>query len=57
VVTEWKKVLHSKMVATFNSTGTPSLFLHASEVVTWDLGMIQMKILSFVFQKSKTVLK
>jgi arabinose-5-phosphate isomerase len=29
------------MVATFNSTGTPSLFLHASEAIHGDLGMIQ----------------
>jgi arabinose-5-phosphate isomerase len=26
------------MVATFNSTGTPSLFLHASEAIHGDLG-------------------
>lgn len=30
-----------KMVATFNSTGTPSQFLHASEAVHGDLGMIK----------------
>ena len=29
------------MVATFNSTGTPSLFLHASEAIHGDLGMVQ----------------
>jgi arabinose-5-phosphate isomerase len=28
--------LHKKMVATFNSTGTPSLFLHASEAIHGD---------------------
>jgi arabinose-5-phosphate isomerase len=29
------------MVATFNSTGTPSIFLHASEAIHGDLGMVQ----------------
>jgi arabinose-5-phosphate isomerase len=28
-------------MATFNSTGTPSLFLHASEAIHGDLGMVQ----------------
>jgi arabinose-5-phosphate isomerase len=36
-----KVLLLLKMVATFNSTGTPSLFLHASEAIHGDLGMIQ----------------
>ena len=31
----------NKMVATFNSTGTPSQFLHASEAIHGDLGVIQ----------------
>ncbi|MGZ9735458.1 KpsF/GutQ family sugar-phosphate isomerase [Flavobacterium sp. GNP002] len=34
-------IIAQKMVATFNSTGTPSLFLHASEAIHGDLGMIQ----------------
>lgn len=29
------------MVATFNSTGTPSLFMHAADAIHGDLGMIQ----------------
>lgn len=29
------------MTATFNSTGTPSMFLHAAEAIHGDLGMIQ----------------
>ena len=31
----------NKMVATLNSTGTPSQFLHASEAIHGDLGVIQ----------------
>ncbi|KAF2513583.1 KpsF/GutQ family sugar-phosphate isomerase [Flavobacterium foetidum] len=34
-------IIAQKMVATFNSTGTPSMFLHASEAIHGDLGMIQ----------------
>jgi arabinose-5-phosphate isomerase len=34
-------IIASKIVATFNSTGTPSLFLHASEAIHGDLGMVQ----------------
>lgn len=34
-------IIAQKLVATFNSTGTPSLFLHASEAIHGDLGMIQ----------------
>jgi arabinose-5-phosphate isomerase len=38
VVTGIGKRYHcTKMVATFNSTGTPSLFLHASEAIHGDL--------------------
>lgn len=34
-------IIAQKMVATFNSTGTPSMFLHASEAIHGDLGMLQ----------------
>ncbi|NHM06387.1 KpsF/GutQ family sugar-phosphate isomerase [Flavobacterium sp. CYK-4] len=34
-------IIAQKIVATMNSTGTPSLFLHASEAIHGDLGMIQ----------------
>lgn len=34
-------IIAQKIVATFNSTGTPSLFLHAAEAIHGDLGMIQ----------------
>jgi len=34
-------IIAQKIVATMNSTGTPSMFLHASEAVHGDLGMVQ----------------
>lgn len=34
-------IIAQKMVATFNSTGTPSMFLHAAEAIHGDLGMVQ----------------
>lgn len=33
-------IIAQKIVATMNSTGTPSLFLHASEAIHGDLGML-----------------
>lgn len=43
VVTGIGKSAHiaGKMVATLNSTGTPSLFMHAADAIHGDLGMIQ----------------
>ncbi|MCL9769767.1 KpsF/GutQ family sugar-phosphate isomerase [Flavobacterium sp. HXWNR69] len=34
-------LIAQKIVATLNSTGTPSMFLHAAEAVHGDLGMVQ----------------
>ncbi len=34
-------IIANKLVATLNSTGTPSLFLHAADAIHGDLGMIQ----------------
>lgn len=34
-------IIANKIVATFNSTGTPSLFMHAADAIHGDLGMIQ----------------
>lgn len=34
-------LIATKIVATLNSTGTPSLFLHAAEAIHGDLGMVQ----------------
>jgi arabinose-5-phosphate isomerase len=42
---------------TFNSTGTPSLFLHASEAIHGDLGMVQKDDIIICISKAETVLK
>ncbi len=34
-------LIGQKMVATFNSTGTPSIFMHAADAIHGDLGIIQ----------------
>lgn len=34
-------IIAQKIVATLNSTGTPAIFLHASEAIHGDLGMVQ----------------
>ena len=34
-------IIANKIVATLNSTGTPSLFMHAADAIHGDLGMIQ----------------
>ena len=41
-----------KMVATFNSTGQPSIFLHASEAIHGDLGNIQKEDIVMCVSKS-----
>ena len=41
-----------KMVATFNSTGQPSIFLHASEAIHGDLGNIQKEDVVMCVSKS-----
>jgi arabinose-5-phosphate isomerase len=45
-------IIAQKMVATFNSTGTPSLFLHASEAIHGDLGMMQTDDVVICISKS-----
>jgi len=45
-------IIAQKMVATFNSTGTPSLFLHASEAIHGDLGMLQIDDVVICISKS-----
>lgn len=45
-------IIAQKMVATFNSTGTPSLFLHASEAIHGDLGMLQENDITICISKS-----
>ncbi len=41
-----------KLVATFNSTGTPSLFMHAADAMHGDLGMIGKDDVVLVLSKS-----
>lgn len=45
-------IIAQKIVATFNSTGTPSLFLHASEAVHGDLGMVSKDDVIICISKS-----
>ncbi|MEC5166112.1 arabinose-5-phosphate isomerase [Flavobacterium sp. PL11] len=45
-------IIAQKIVASFNSTGTPSLFLHASEAIHGDLGMIQKEDVIICISKS-----
>ncbi len=45
-------IIAQKMVATLNSTGTPSLFLHASEAIHGDLGMISKDDVVICISKS-----
>lgn len=42
----------NKIVATFNSTGTPSQFLHASEAIHGDLGLLQKEDVVICISKS-----
>ncbi len=41
-----------KLVATFNSTGTPSIFMHAADAMHGDLGMIRSEDIILVLSKS-----
>lgn len=45
-------IIGQKMVATFNSTGTPSLFMHAADAIHGDLGMIQKNDVVICISKS-----
>ena len=45
-------IIAQKMVATFNSTGTPSLYMHAADAIHGDLGMVQAEDIVMVISKS-----
>ncbi len=45
-------IIAQKIVATFNSTGTPSLFMHAADAVHGDLGMIREEDVILCLSKS-----
>lgn len=42
----------NKIVATLNSTGTPSIFMHAADAIHGDLGMVQQEDVVMVISKS-----
>lgn len=45
-------IVAQKIVATLNSTGTPSLFMHAADAIHGDLGMIQRDDIVMLISKS-----
>lgn len=45
-------IIAQKMVATLNSTGTPSIFLHAADAIHGDLGMVQQNDVVMIISKS-----
>jgi len=45
-------IIAQKIVATLNSTGTPSIFMHAADAIHGDLGIIQQNDLIIAISKS-----
>jgi len=45
-------IIAQKIVATLNSTGTPSIFMHAADAIHGDLGMIQKEDVVMIISKS-----
>ena len=45
-------IIAQKIVATLNSTGTPSIFMHAADAIHGDLGMIQKDDIILIISKS-----
>ena len=45
-------IVGQKIVATFNSTGTPSIFMHAADAIHGDLGMVQEGDAVMIISKS-----
>jgi len=45
-------IIAQKIVSTFNSTGTPAIFMHAADAIHGDLGMIQHNDLIICISKS-----
>lgn len=45
-------IIAQKMVASLNSTGTPSMFLHAADAIHGDLGMLQKNDVTICISKS-----
>lgn len=45
-------IIAQKIVATFNSTGTPAIFMHAADAIHGDLGMVQQDDVVMIVSKS-----
>jgi len=45
-------IIAQKIVSTLNSTGTPSLFMHAADAIHGDLGMVQKEDVVIIISKS-----
>ena len=45
-------IIAQKIVATFNSTGTPAVFMHAADAIHGDLGMVQKADIILIISKS-----
>ena len=45
-------LIAQKIVATFNSTGTPAIFMHAADAIHGDLGMVQPEDIILCISKS-----
>ena len=45
-------IIAQKIVATLNSTGSPSVFLHAADAIHGDLGMVQQEDVVMIISKS-----
>jgi arabinose-5-phosphate isomerase len=45
-------VIAQKIVATLNSTGTPSVFMHATDAIHGDLGIVQQEDVVIIISKS-----
>src|SRR5829696_10306610 len=45
-------IIAQKIVATFNSTGTPSIFMHAADAIHGDLGIVQQDDVVIIISKS-----
>jgi arabinose-5-phosphate isomerase len=45
-------IIAKKIVATFNSTGTPAMFMHAADAIHGDMGMIQPDDILMLISKS-----
>ncbi|HJN05512.1 MAG TPA: KpsF/GutQ family sugar-phosphate isomerase [Bacteroidales bacterium] len=45
-------IIAQKIVATFNSTGTPSIFLHAADAIHGDLGIVTKEDIVIIVSKS-----